>query len=237
MRKKKPFTLIELLVVIAIIAILASILLPALSNARNKAKSIQCLNNLKQFGTATAMYLGDSQDYFPICAYNAATNPNRDHYGVFFTDADGSNREFESYWGAMLWNYINNVNVYHCPMDPPVNSSKTNYRNNYGINIGEGSGQYGDLSGVTHNYDTSNKIMQIRKPSLLVNICERTADRNSGVFDGAMSEMARYFLNSLDISGMFAHQYGFNSVFADGHCSWNRAVEMKASKYWHRRGY
>ena len=63
--KKRSFTLIELLVVIAIIAILASILLPALGQAREKAKNSGCVSNLKQHGVAISMYLSDN-DYYPV---------------------------------------------------------------------------------------------------------------------------------------------------------------------------
>lgn len=91
--RKRGFTLVELLVVIAVIAILASLLLPALAKAKGRAHTISCLNNLRQIGLATQVYLQDNNEELP------------------------QSRHQTNSWVASLIPYTGTTNIYRCPKD------------------------------------------------------------------------------------------------------------------------
>ena len=160
MKKQRSFTLIELLVVIAIIAILAAMLLPALSKAREKARSIQCISNLKNIGVCLAIYMNDHDGFTPmINSYQVETG--------------GSN------WKAKLVSTgciespgKSKIGVFGCP----------SIQHNVGSYTGEASGAgYGiwRMTGFTDswNYNQGSKIYYMDPNTRAITI--RTPTKNN----------------------------------------------------------
>jgi prepilin-type N-terminal cleavage/methylation domain-containing protein/prepilin-type processing-associated H-X9-DG protein len=145
---RSGFTLIELLVVIAIIAILAAMLLPALARAKECAKSVQCLNQLRQIALATRLYAEENEDLFPRSQHSAFASkqlPWERAVAPFLGLSGGTTT-----WTNLL------QNLYHCPNDKQA--SHLSYGLNYYFEVGEEDDYFGKP-------ETWRKLSQVPKPS------------------------------------------------------------------------
>ena len=114
---KRGFTLIELLVVIAIIAILAGLLLPALTRAKAATKKTVCINNLKQWGLALHEYAGDNDDYMPPEGTGNTLNPNTGWYVVLPKMLQPNKDYFAQPWRTNAQAPIDGW-IWICPSNP-----------------------------------------------------------------------------------------------------------------------
>jgi prepilin-type N-terminal cleavage/methylation domain-containing protein len=134
--KPAAFTLIELLVVIAIIGILASLLLPALSTAKNNGVQMVDVSNLKQITTAMHMYANDNHDILPWANWVSGDNPGRPGW-LYVLDPSAAGPARFQIQGALLWPMLRNQKLYLCPMDytnTPLFSQRDQQLSSYAIN-------------------------------------------------------------------------------------------------------
>ena len=207
MNPRRAFTLIELLVVIAIIAILAAMLLPALSSAKQKAWTTSCTSNLHQIGLAMRMFADDNNEYYPESGsdiYWGTTDPTT----------------MKPSWSEQIFPYTGNTNVYNCPGNVQLAAKLQgpfNYFNGCNAAFVAASGQFAAV-----------KSTAILFPSAFV-LGGDTAGTKGGpvIFDPQDADKDDYTQNCVGGAAIPSltefwqiHSKGQNIMFADGHSKW-----------------
>jgi prepilin-type N-terminal cleavage/methylation domain-containing protein/prepilin-type processing-associated H-X9-DG protein len=244
---KRAFTLIELLVVISIISILAAILFPVFSQAKQSAKQIQCLSNMKQIGMAAMMYLSDNDDqwfgaghwdpapgYAPMQMWIGYDNNNYGQYGLFYGRVDLPATHPPR--PGSIDPYLKNEGVKKCPSQPNTQQmaiALSAFSGGYGsdyytVNPGAAGNEYGP---GTASYDTTfahgvfdyigANSSDIDRPAETLVAWEHLSYVPLCNFLQSPNwySSAPETWSGLDLIGHFdfLHRNGTNTIWADGH--------------------
>ena len=232
------FTLIELLVVIAIIAILAAMILPVLARAKAKADEVTCMNNLKQWGTAMAMYADENSQYYPASRDTnyVANSDNNPVWTEMYADAlknppIGLSDWFNAlppYVGSLpLWEYgansvSNNVfssshSIYICPT---AAATPRNPATDPDPTVGP-TFNYGMNQRINYPLAPENpfRITQAVHPSAFVVFSEQRVHAGETPYYGSNpTDLSSTYNYNNRFSGR--HNAGGNIVFSDGHAAY-----------------
>jgi prepilin-type N-terminal cleavage/methylation domain-containing protein/prepilin-type processing-associated H-X9-DG protein len=211
MKLKRAFTLIELLVTIAIIAILASMLLPALKRARSSAKQIACINQEKQLAVGIAQYTGDYNGWMPTCCGTSGGNRYYWRYSLCpYLNVDATS--------ATDWTALS-TGIFKCPACPESNTD-----GGYGWNFEE--------MGMTDD-DASRprkRIAKIPMPTETI-ICGDTTDWCEAGYlwvTNSIIPSTNTWRASPPVGNR--HNKGVNMVWGDLHVSWMSQSDLMSGK-------
>ena len=212
------FTLIELLVVIAIIAILAAILLPVLSEAKEKGYAITCLNNGRQLNVAWIVYAGENQEVLPLNPPSSPTNGSCWVYGSEdWTPSNTDNTNVVLMMQGTMGPYTKNPPIYHCPDDHSVVPREGLRVRSFSLNAFVGAPGDFDLPNA-YNYFV--RMTDFRHPADTYTFLDEHPDSvNDGWFLPVFSNSDNNQWQ--DIPASF-HNRGCNFAFADGHSERHR---------------
>ena len=227
----RGFTLLELLAVIVTIALLASLLLPVLSNAKAKANRTYCTSNLRQLGLAWWQYKDDGNGYL-VESY-PTNNPFVWVQGDMSKPAEASNVDLIR--SGLLYHYNQNVSIYHCPTDSKMTVDSTGVAHStvrsYSMNSfmgGRAGSSQDSFNFLTSGYAYFVKDSDLLSPDRLWVLID---EDESTITDGCFltDPTGQRWVGHKPALSPSRHNGSFVLQFADGHCETWRHTESQSS--------